>query len=155
MTPEYELDSWQSVKQFMERNDTARKAVEDAIKIARIKLTEYELRGRGPTPSYKPGDRVLLSTKNLNAKVTLMGPANGFRPDHPTSYAQQRYATMRVGRYRRGSIHPCFHVELPKPYHGNLVNLHRYHAAPPELATENGEDIRTYEIDEIVPLEGS
>ena len=78
MTADYILDTMEEVKLFMEKNDTDRHAAEDAIKFTRSNQTEYKNRAHKLTPQYKAGDRVLLSTKNLNMKNIFEGAKKRF-----------------------------------------------------------------------------
>ena len=146
MTPEYGLDTLESVVQFMETNGMKRRIAEDAIKLARIKQTEYENRSRGPTPLYQKGDRVLLSTKNLNVRNDNAGAVKWFNKwTGPFEVVGQRDTTVELKLPPPWAIHPRFHVELIKPYHGNLD---RYDEPPPELVGDDG--IPMYEVAEIV-----
>ena len=145
MAADYSLDTLQEVKLFMDKNDTARRAAEDAIKLARIRQTEYENRARKPTPIYNAGDRVLLSTKNLNLKNDFDGARKWFHQwVGPFEVVKQRDTTVELKLPTSWTIHPRFHVELIKPYHGNVE---RYDEPPPQL-DEEGEPM--YEVEAII-----
>ena len=97
---------------------------------------------------YQPGSKVLLSTENLNLKARgEAGQASKWKHRWvgPFEVIKQQGTTVELKLPHAWSeLHPRFHVELLRPYHGAPG---RYDEPPPELDTEGAE---TYEVEKIL-----
>ena len=135
-------------KAFLEKTATARKDAEDAIVVARLKQTNYANESRGATPVYKPGDKVLLSTENLNLRARgEAGAASKWKHRWvgPFDVVKQEGTTVELKLpHAWAELHPRFHVELLRPYHGAPG---RYDEPPPELDSEG---VPIYEVEKIL-----
>ena len=110
---EMPLDNPENVQQYLSKQTQIRHDADDAITMARLKQTEFENRSRTETPIFQPGDKVLLSTKDLNIKVDYGGVCKWMhRWVGPFTVKSQRGTTVELELPPTwGMIHPRFHVE--------------------------------------------
>ena len=99
-------------------------------------------------PTYGPGDKVLLSTENLNLKARgEAGVATKWKHRWvgPFEVLKQTGTTVELKLpYAWAELHRRFHVELLRPYHGAPGG---YDEPPPELDSEGAE---IYEVEKII-----
>jgi hypothetical protein len=100
-----------------------------------------------PAPIYKPGDKVMLSTKNISTtrpKVKWAGkwagPYEVIKEAHTNSdaYVLKLPTTLK--------IHPVFHTSLLKPYQENEIEG-RVQEPPPPIEVDGEEE---YEVEKIL-----
>ena len=142
------VDTPEAAKAYLGATADARLAAEDAIIAARLRQTNYENATRGATPIYNVGDRVLLSTENLNLKARgEAGQAKKWqhRWVGPFTVKEQKGTTVELDLPATwAELYPKFHVQLIRPYHGAAG---RYDEPPPELDTEG---VHVYEVEDII-----
>ena len=116
LTPNAPIESPETAKRYFEQIAADRKDAEDAVVVARLKQTEYENRSRTETPTYTAGDKVLLSTENLNLKARgEAGQAAKWKHRWvgPFEVISQNGTTVELKLpHAWAELHPRFHVEL-------------------------------------------
>ena len=103
-----------SVQHFMRRcRRTWRKARQNLVRTARTNQSQADRRRR-PAPSFRPGQRVWLSARDIPLRVEsrklaprFIGPFKVVRRINPVTYQLQLPRTLR--------INPSFHVSLLRP----------------------------------------
>ena len=123
------------------------KTLRENLQQARENMKRFADTGRQPAPSYKPGDKVMLSTKNISTTQPKVkwagkwaGPYEVVKEAHSGSdaYVLKLPATLK--------IHPVFHTSLLKPYQQNEIEG-RVQEPPPPIEVSGEEE---YEVEKIL-----
>ena len=96
--------------------------------------------------TFKVGDKVLLSSRNMTIKVgsrkllpKFLGPFQVLECIHDTAFKLQLPPSMK--------IHPVFHISLLKPYKENNSFLGRHQTPPQPIVVDNEEE---WEVEEVL-----
>ena len=100
-------------------------------------------------PEYKVGDKVLLSTQNINTPVDKERPTRKLSPRYIGPYkiiAEISKTAYKLELPTDLRIHPVFHVSLLKPYKESN-EFEREIPPPPVFISENSQE---YEVEMIL-----
>lgn len=134
------------VRKMAELNEFLRQSLE----IAAENMKRHEDVNRRPSPKYKEGDKVLLSTLNIETQRPKakwahkrLGPFTVIKEVYPESDA---YAIELPQDY---GIHNVFHVSLLSPYHENNDTLFpdREQVPPPPVVVRGKQQ---YHVEKII-----
>jgi hypothetical protein len=102
---------------FLSEQQAARQSAADTIRTAKWRQTSKANKSRGPTPTFQPGDKVMLSAENIRVKN---GGAAKLRSKWlgPFKVVDQKGVTVKLSLPVGWRIFDRFHVSLLKPYHG-------------------------------------
>lgn len=117
---------------------------------ARDQMKKFADRNRSTAPVYEPGDKVMLSTKNIKTSRPkpkwadkYIGPYEVIREVHKNSDAY----LLRLPPHIK--IHPVFHTSLLLPYRENNIPG-RVQPPPPPVVMKGYEE---YEVEKILDIE--
>lgn len=129
------------------------KEAQEIATSTREQQAEYYNKKHQPAPRFEVGQKVLLSTKNINTKDTVQ---NKFSPLFIGPYkiveAYHNIDDYKLELPKHLKAYPVFHVSLLRPYHPNDNKRFpsRKHDRPPPLPIFEDEESDVYNVSAIV-----
>ena len=139
----------ESAIQFATRMKVVRDEVEASLKKANQTMKDNYDRHKKTSPDFKPGDLVLLNTKNMRTTRAMKklenlrdGPFKVLKKVGASAYTLEIPDT-----WKKAGIHPTFNEKLVTPYHAPSFPSQQKPPPPPPVVVNEQEE---YEVQKIL-----